>query len=432
MLFGTRGLMRDYFRDLTKGPSRKIDYALEAKRLELMSETNHRSQRSFLSALTRLAKPYYWGTDNLKEKALNWTLLVTSLGLTFYNVTEIAVGFNELNRQIGDYIQQDFNVVSQGPEALQNATDRFWQWLLDLRDLAGQGLVLGVASIAVGAYAVLRLARRITDDYIDKWTQLQTFYHMQNKENPLDNPDQRIQDDPSKAADLGFELFNDAFDAAVSVATFGSILWAASQTQTIMGVDIPRFMFTSVFAFVGIGTLISHYASKPLQTHAHKVQTQEGDFRGNARELYQKRESIALNNGEDLQNAILKDGNKKVYKSKLKMAFINAALSGYRGLYHRVSSVVPIAITIPRVWQGTMQLGDVFKTIGAFSEVKNGMSFYVNNAHKIRVANAYMNRLIDIDDALKETYAEQQELAELAEQRAQQNDALPAPIPGAE
>ncbi len=389
---------------------------LEAYRLELNSETSHKSKRGFVRSLLRLAKPYYLTQDDQKEKAVGWALLTTTMALTVFQVVNIGVGFNDLNQDLGNLIQNSYNAAAQGDDAVQKAWDSFGDLMQTLAVLSSKALVVGYANYKAGQHAIRRLRKFITKESESKYLSSQVYYHMQNKSNPLDHPDQRIQEDPGKVADVAFELVNDALDAAVSFATFSAILWGLSENQVILGVEIPKFMFSAVMAYAAVGTGIAYFAAKPLEKRMQEQQQFEGGYRSDLKETHEKREAIALNAGEPIQQKALDESYKKVDENQKKVIGINSYLLAFRVVYNRAASAVPIAVTFPQVVDGAMQLGGIFKVIGAFSEVKNAVSWRVNNEHRIRTLTAYMNRLIDVDDELTQTLKEQAERQELADQ----------------
>ena len=411
MLFGTSGLRR-LVREKSKEQDDFTEQMIRDYKNELLSETSHSSKRGFIRSLVRLAKPYYWSQDNMKEKAVAWGLLATTLALTYLQVTEVAVGFNDWNREVGDYIQESFDAASRGTDALNEAWNGFMGHMTDLGILTGKLLGVGYANYKLGQYAVLRWRKWMTEDYEKKYLDSQTYYHMQNKSSPLDNPDQRIQEDPAKVADFAFDIVNDAFDAGMSLVTFSAILWGLSETVTIAGMDIPKFMFTAVMAYAALGTAITYAASKPIDRLTQRQQEFEADYRSDLKELHEKREAIALNGAEDVQKGVLRESFNRLYENSKKLININSSLLVLRVAYNRLAGAVPLAVSFPQVVAGKMQMGGIFQVSGAFGEVKNALSWYVNNATKIRAGTAYMNRLIDIDDELTAVQLEQRERAE--------------------
>lgn len=432
MLFGMGGLrrgLRQYFGDASGQPRKKIDDLLEAHRLELLSGSSITTKHGFFKAFIKLAKPYYWDQKNPKEKTMAWGLLLTSIALTYYQVTEVAVGFNGWNKQAGDFIQQSYNSAAQGTAAVDAAWNGFIGIMQNLALLTGKLVAVGYLNYKVAQEAAIRWRKWMTEDYEKRWLDNKAFYHMQYKDKPIDNPDQRIHEDPNMATGFIFNLTTDAFDAGLSLATFSAILWGLSGPQDVMGVEIPKFMFCLVMAYAALGTAITYYSSKPLEKRSQDQQMFEGTFRADLREAYDKAEAIALNNTEGVQAGILKRSFNDIYNNYKKIISINAYLKALRLVYHRLAGAVPLVVTFPEVVAGRMQVGGIFQVAGAFGEVKTAMSWYVDNAAGIRAGKAYMNRLIEMDDVLKELETQRLAFEKAADIKSNDDDDVDSVVP---
>ena len=340
-----------------------------------------------------------------KEKAVSWMLLVATLGLTYYNVQHIAVAFNNWNQDIGNLVQESFNAVAGGPENVARAMDSFKTLIADLANITGQALLVGATNYKVAQHATLRWRKWMRADFEDRWMKNKAFYRMQFLNKPIDNPDQRIQEDPARFTQFAVDVLTDALDAVISFATFSTILWGLSNDlnlATLGGPDIviPKFMFTAVMAYSALGTLVTYYQSKPQEKRSQEQQMLEGTYRSDLKEVHEKAEPIALNDAEKVQKGILSDSFNKLYDNYKTLINIKTGLLVMRVIYNRIAGVVPLVVTFPQLVDGTMKIGGVYKTMGAFGEVRSSMSWYVNNASTVREGKANMNRLIELDDVL--------------------------------
>lgn len=403
-MFGARRKLSAYFKDRAGYPDTATQRLLDKHRAELLGATSHSTRYGFFQAAWRLARPYFV-ESKMSERVLAATLLLASIGLTYYQVTEVAVGFNEWNRAAGDHIQSSYNALSEGPEKIAEAWNGFKDLIGDLGILTTKLLVAGYTNYKVTQHFALRWRNHMTDYFEKKWLDCKSFYFMQQGKNPIDNPDQRIQEDPRKVADFSVGIITDAFDAVLSLATFSTILWNLSNDfnmATLGGPDIviPKFMFCLVMGYAAIGTTITYFASKPLEKVAQDQERFEGYYRSDVKELHEKAEAIALNNAEDVQRSIMRKSFDDIYNNTKKIINIKSNLLVIRVLYHRLAGVVPLLVTFPDVVAGKMQMGGIFQVSGAFGEVKNAMSWYVNEAQRLREGKAYMNRMVEFDDAL--------------------------------
>lgn len=404
MLFGT-GSLRRRFISSGAGPEKSIYDFLEAHREELLASTSHTTKRGFMRALLKLAKPYYWDQTDTKEKALAWTLLVASVGLTYYNVSDIAMGFTELNKQLFNLLQSGAGAALKGADVLAATNEKYEAVMTGAMWLLTKATAVGFLNYKIGESAALRWRKWMTEDYKRLWIDNRAYLDMQHLDNPIDNPDQRIHEDPKAIPDFAFKLTKEALDAALSVVLFSYLLWEKSETENFLGMDIPKFMFAFVITYALLGSGITKYFSKPLEKKNADQQMYEGSFRAALRTVYERAESIALNRMENLHKGILSEKFTLAYNNYKSIININAALDVLKIVYRRLGGLVPIIVTFPGITQGKITIGDVSEVANAFGEVQGGLGFYVNNASNIKTATAYMNRLIAIRDVLEEIEA---------------------------
>ena len=192
-----------FLRDRDGLPDLRTEALLEKHRNDPKNSTALSSKKSFFRSFYQLAKPYWFTIDwsnkeEVKNKALSWAFLAASLGLTYYSVREIAVGFNEWNGEIGNFIQQSYNVVAKGEKATLEAWNKFGHFMSDLGILTTKMLIAGATNYKVAQLAVLRWRKWMTEDFENRWAANKAFYYMQHGKHGVDNPDQRIQEDPAK------------------------------------------------------------------------------------------------------------------------------------------------------------------------------------------------------------------------------------------
>ena len=414
VLFGTASLRKRsrslsyLFSNKDNHPDTSTEKLLNQHRQEPHNRTLQAAQLGFFRSAWRLSRPY-WFEDfksTWKEKLIAWSLLFTTLGLTYYQVNEVAVGFNDWKGVAGDFIQNAFNAAAGGPEAASKAWIGFLDLMADLFTLTAKLLVSGAINYKAVQHMILRWRKSMTESFTERWTKNKAYYHMQFNLNPIDNPDQRIHEDPQKFSDAAIDIGTDAFDTTLSFVTFSGILWTLSNDFNLAAIGgpniiLPKFMFWLVMGYAALGTTLTHIASKPLEKRVQDQQKYDATFRAGLINIREKAEPIAQNGSEEVQRGILRESFNKVYQNYRKIINIKTGLLLLRVLYHRLANVVPLVVGFPEVVSGNMQMGGVFKVSGAFGEVKSAMSWYVTNAVLVRQTKATMNRLIEFDDVLK-------------------------------
>jgi putative ATP-binding cassette transporter len=431
--------LRYLFQNQANAPKKDTDQLIAKHRQEFMGTSAMTTERGFFSAACRLMKPYWvdnfieglkeqgvsmaaivpfiqqngipkdraslkqaWDLvkpqQKFREHTFSWLLVAATIALTVYNVTDVSVGFNNWQRDIGDLFQESYNVTAAGPEKLAETWGKFGDLMDNLVLLIGKSLAVGAVSYKAGQQAILRWRKWMTEDFQNRWLENGAFYRMQFVDNPIDNPDQRVQEDPAQFAEFAMDIVTDAVDSVISLATFSKILW--DQSGTLFG--IPHFMFTLIMSYCTIGTIAMHYGASPLEKKAQKQQQVEGTYRADLRDTDEKAESIYLNDAGDVQKGILTRSFNAVYKNYQSLINIKTALLVAKVVYNRVAGVVPLIATFPALVAGQIKMGGVFQTMSAYSEVRSAMNFYVTNIQKFKEGKANMNRLIEMDDMLNQ------------------------------
>jgi putative ATP-binding cassette transporter len=150
---------------------------------------------------------------------------------------------------------------SSGGELKQTGVQGFWKSMAIFAILA----TVAAARFLLDLYLTQRfiigwrvwLTRRLAGDWLDG----HAYYRGQLAKDPIDNPDQRIQQDidivttvtgepnvPSHGS--GSTLLFGAVESVLSVAAFGVILWHLSGPLTVLDVTLPKALFWIVIGYV--------------------------------------------------------------------------------------------------------------------------------------------------------------------------------------
>ena len=129
--------------------------------------------------------------------------------------------------------------------------DGFWASIAVFGVLAGCYLVRLLIDMYVTQRFMMRWRIWLSRRFIGDWLGDFAYFRAQFSRQPIDNPDQRIQQDiDSFTAGVGGDTNNPIFNssntllfgavhAVVSVLSFGTILWRLSQDVTIAGMVLP-------------------------------------------------------------------------------------------------------------------------------------------------------------------------------------------------
>ena len=208
-----------------------------------------------------------------------------------------------------------------------------------------------------------------------------------------DNPDQRIAEDLREFVASTLSLSLDLLSNVVTLFSFLFILWGLSGPVTVLGVTIPGFMVWAALAYAVVGTWLTHLIGRKLVLLSFRQQRVEADFRFSLARLRENIEGVALYGGEAREAqglarlfvAVRDNWWRIMQRTKM----LNALVAGYG----QVSAIFPIVVAAPRYFAGTLDLGGLTQTAGAFGSVQGAMSWFVTTYRELASYRATIDRL---------------------------------------
>ena len=131
----------------------------------------------------------------------------------------------------------------------------FWATMVVFAVLAGCFIVRLLLDMYVMQRFIMRWRIWLSRRFIGDWLGDLAYYRAQFSSSPIDNPDQRIQQDidvfttgvggqtNNPMYNSGNTLLFGAVEAVLSVLTFGAILWRLSEPVTLAGLTLPKALF---------------------------------------------------------------------------------------------------------------------------------------------------------------------------------------------
>ena len=364
-----------------------------------------RSVGSFLKDAYRLAKPYFARSD---ERLFAWGMLIAIIVLNL-TMVGMSVILNFWHREFYNAIQT-----------------KNWQAFLELLFMyrrTPSGLMPGFVElaaiwIAIAVYAVylnqwlqIRWRNWMTREFLAEWLSDRAYYHISLATDTAavgtDNPDQRIAEDlrdfTRSTLSLGLSLLSNV----VSLFSFLTILWSLSGSITVLGITIAGYMVWVALIYSTLGTWLTHLVGRPLAALNFRQQRVEADFRYALVRVRENVEGIALYHGEKEEQELLYDRFSSVignwWAIMRRLRWLNALIAGYSQL----ASIFPIVVAAPRYFFGTMELGDLMQTVGAFGQVQGAMSWIIdqysaNNPNEVSLVRwrSIVERLATFDRAV--------------------------------
>jgi vitamin B12/bleomycin/antimicrobial peptide transport system ATP-binding/permease protein len=358
----------------------------------------------FLKDAWKLTRPYFM-TSEERWSARGLLVAIIAMNLTLVGMSVVL-----------SFWRREFYNTLQ---------DKDWRAFLDLLFLyrnTASGLLPGFCEVAVvfivlAVYSVylnqllqIRWRRWLTREFLTEWLADRAYYNISLTADRAavgtDNPDQRIAEDLRDFCRMTLTLSLDLLSNIVSLGSFISILWGLSGAIEAFGIPIPGYMVWVALAYALVGTTLTHLVGRPLSILNFRQQRVEADFRYALMRIRENMESIALYRGEQEEGVTLRErfgeviGNWRQIMGRTKM--LNSLVNGYA----QIASIFPIVVAAPRYFAGSIQLGGLMQTVGAFGQVQSSMSWFVDSYASIAEWRAIVERLSTFHRAIVKARAE--------------------------
>ena len=330
----------------------------------------------------RITGGYFKGRESVPV----WTMLGVLMLMVMIDV-RLAVLFSYQGND--QFSALEAALSDEGP-AKQAGIEGFW---LSIAILLGL-FVVEIARNLLDVYLMQRFIIRwrvwLTHQLTGDWLDGNAYYRGRFIEGPVDNPDQRIQQDvdvfttgtgpQTNTPEVGTAqtlLFASVF-SLVSLVEFVPILWGLAGPLTLFGVTLPKALFWMALVYVFLTTIVAFWIGHPLIRLSFRNEMTNAAFRYALVRVRDAAESVGLYRGEGAERGQL-------------MTRFAAIISNYRAFVRRflvflgwnrsMSQIVdplPYVVQAPRLFDGQIQLGDVQQSSSAFLRVHDSLAFFRN------------------------------------------------------
>lgn len=240
---------------------------------------------------------------------------------------------------------------------------------------------------------VLHWREWLNDKLLQGWLHKQVYYRSQYLEHPVDNPDQRIQQDITLFAETSMTLFMGTVNALVSTVAFTLILWALSGPLEVFGVVMPRAMVFVVFLYVLVATVLAIIIGRPLIRLNFQNERYTADYRYALVRVREYGESIAFYAGEKVEHLLLNSRFALVIRNAWQIIFRTLKFLGFNFVVTQTAVVFPMLLQASRFFSQQITLGDLMQTMQAFDRLQENLSFFRNAYDAFASYRATLTRL---------------------------------------
>jgi putative ATP-binding cassette transporter len=339
-----------------------------------------------------MIRPYWFSEDRWVARGLLLAVVALTLGMVYINVL-----FNQWNNAF-------FNALQERDETA------FLQQLFRVTWLIAVFIFFAVYQLYLNQMLEIRWRRWLTERYLGAWLADGAYYRMQLVANEADNPDQRIAEDVYLLISHSVALFIGGLRALVTLATFVAILWGLSGTLTVplgrWSLTLPGYMVWVALVYAIAGTWLTDWIGRPLVRLNFDRQRFEADFRFALVRLRENSEGVALYRGEADELRGFRARFEAVVSNWWRIMRRQKRLTYFTAGYGQASWIFPSVVAAPRYFRGELPLGGLMQTIGAFNQVQDALSFFVQSYKEIASWCSVVERLAGFDRALDRVRAQ--------------------------
>jgi vitamin B12/bleomycin/antimicrobial peptide transport system ATP-binding/permease protein len=281
----------------------------------------------------------------------------------------------------------------------------FWKYIGIFGVLATINVVLVLFTFWVSQAQIIHWRLWLNQRMAGDWLGGTAYYRMRFVSTPVDNPDQRIQQDVTSFTTDSQSLGLGAVSSCVGLVSFTIILWQLSGPITAFGFQIPRAMVFLAFIYVIIATVFAFRIGRPLIRLNFLNELLTASYRYALVRIRDNSENIAFYRGEQVENAGLMERFAAVIANTWAIVYRSLKFQGFNLVISQIAVIFPYIIQAPRFFSQQITLGDVNQTATAFGQVEGALSFFRLAYDDFASYRASLNRLTGLLDADEEARA---------------------------
>ena len=347
------------------------------------------TNRQLFGGFWRLAKPYWFSGERWAARGLLALVVALNLGWVYLMVW------------LNHWYQKFYDAIQKMDEA------SFWHLILQFGLLAFIAIFVGVYRQYFLQVLQNRWRLWMTHRFLEHWMAEKSHYLWQLTEKKTDNPDQRIAEDVRDFVNNSLSLSVGLLNQAVTFFSFIAILWTLSGPLPLTlgghSFNLPGYMAWVCLVYAGAATFISHRIGRPLIGLNYRQQLVEANFRFSLVRLRENGESVALSEGEAVEEKGLKAHFAWVYDNMRSIINKQMQLGFFTWAYNQVATIFPLVVAAPRFFAKQIGYGGLIQVSNAFGQVKEALSWVVENYGTLAYWRSVVERLEGFEKEVEHT-----------------------------
>lgn len=329
--------------------------------------TNNNIAITAVGVIVALGLPTFYMFNVRKVMNRGWRLLGVLIALMF-SVNGLNVLLSYLNRDMMNALQE-----KHVPE--------FWIALIIL----GSVFIVGIPIVVCYRWVRDELGNEwrnwLTNDMMTGYLSNRTYYRISQLRS-VDNPDQRISEDPRYFTAGALSLLLVILDAILTLSLFFMVLWS-----------ISHLLSFTVVGYALLGTVVTVLFGRRLIGFEYRQEEFEANLRFQAGHVRKHSEAIAFFRGEQMELKGLRARLADAIGNYQRLIRWQRNLGFFTQGYQYLVIVLPTAIMAPLFFSGEAQFGQIMQASSAFSQILEAMSVFVLSFKTVAGFAANLNRI---------------------------------------
>ena len=287
----------------------------------------------------------------------------------------------------------------------------FWAIMVVFAVLATCYVVRLLLDLYLMQRFIMRWRIWLSQRFVDDWLGDFAYFRRQFSRQPIDNPDQRIQQDidvfttgvggqPNYPAfGSAHTLLFGAVEAVLSVFSFSAILWRLSGPLTIGGITLPRALFWIVIVYVLAATIIAFVIGRPLIRLSYLNELRNAGFRYALVRVRDASAAIGLYRGENAERRRSQGSARLSHGQLPQLAESHDAVHGLELIDEPSDQPAALHRSGAAPFLRQISFGDVMQSATAFGVIHDSLSFFRNAYDEFA---GYRAAVIRLDGLLQE------------------------------
>ncbi len=300
----------------------------------------------------------------------------------------------------GNTLKQTFNSIATGikdgevlNQAARASLKEAWNQK-DLPTIALKFTGMAIVSYKSAQYLSMRWRGWTTGYFTSKFMNDNAFLRIKNTFTNIDNPGQRIQEDPEKFTAGAVSLTTGVMSSGMTLASFSGMLWGMG---SLMGVPHGMFWLSALYATTLTGLTVGAGWKLPwIQRNKQRV---EAHLRRSIDQVSNNADVIAQNQGQEVEIELIKQRLRPAMKNSVREVGAEVKLIVVDATFGNLSIPIPWVVGCFAVAAGTASMGTIQTLNYAFNRVTTSLSFIVNRFKQLSEMKSTADRMYMANNA---------------------------------